>query len=138
MRITALILVMALAPGAAVAQVTTAEQEEVQRSTEAATTQQQSRLAAESSEQLEVPQRLLRTFELLRQPGMHPELMELLGIEAALEPDAGNDLEPSSAPMTTSAAALSKGAKIGIISAVVVVVLVLFVGLCAGDSCWWT
>ena len=33
----------------------------------------------------EIPERLQRTFELLRTPGYHPELVELLGLESVSE-----------------------------------------------------
>ena len=109
MRTTALILVIALAPGTAVAQVATA-QEEVQRSTEATTERQEDALSVDASERLQGSQRFRRTIELLRQPGFHPELMELLGLDSEVDADRESLL----ASTTTGPPALSTGAKIGI------------------------
>ena len=106
MKTTALILVIALAPGAAFAQVPTG-QEEVQRSTEATTERQKDTLSVDASERLQGPQSLQRTIKLLREPGFHPELVELLDLDSGVE--AGR--ESSLASTTTAPPALSRGVK---------------------------
>lgn len=103
----------------------------VQRATEAPTTPQVGALSVDASEQLvEVPQRLLRTFELFEQPGIHPEFVELLGLEA----EVAADRESSLASTTTGPAALDKGAKIAIVVDILAFAIVSFVYYCATHS----
>ncbi len=125
MRMTALILVIALAPGTAVAQVATA-QEKVQRSTEATTERHEDALSEDASERLQGAQGLRRTIELLRQPGFHPELMELLGLDSEVDADRESLL----ASTTTGPPALSTGNKIAIAVGVAVVALVIWAVAC--------
>ena len=131
MRTTALILVIALAPGTAVAQVATA-QEKVQRSTEATTERQEDALSVDASERLQGSKRFRRTIEQLRQPGFHPELIELLGLDSEVDAD-----RESSLASTTTMPALSTGVKVGIIVGVAIVVLVVIAltNLCKNGEC---
>ena len=119
MKTTALILVVALAPSAAIAQVATG-QEEVLRLAEAATTQQDVQLSVDASERLEVPQRLLRTFELLKEPGIHPELVELLGLNSELDAEGASSLASTTLP-----AALSTGNWVAIGAGIAIAVVLL-------------
>ena len=86
---TVLSLVIVLAPVTATAQ--EVEQNEAQPPADAIemarTAIAQERGAAETTSTsdvtlVDIPERLQRTFELLRTPGYHPELLELLGVES--------------------------------------------------------
>ena len=73
---------------------------------------------------VEIPERLQRTFDLLRAPGFHPELAELLGLESANKSGL-----PTSAP-----AALKTGywVLIGVGVGLAVVVIIFLATCCSG------
>ena len=126
MKATALILVIALAPGAALAQVPTGQQEAVCSAEAVDKQQHEVQLSADLSERVEVPQRLLRIFELMKQPGVHPELLELVEVS-----ESKASFTFASAPK----AALSGAQWTAIVAVIAVAAVVVIIALTC-SSCW--
>ena len=77
---------------------------------------------------IDIPERLQRTFELLRTPGYHPELVELLGLESIIK---------SSLPTAPPAALqTSHWIGIGVGIALAVILLVLAASGCLSQGCY--
>ena len=121
---TVLSLVIVLAPVTATAQ-EVGEQNVAQLPADA---KEMAPTAIDFFERPTVPESFQETLQLLRTPGWHPELMELLGLDSEVDADRESLL----ASTTTGPPALSKGAKIGIIIAVVAAVLVAVAVACQG------
>ena len=79
----------------------------------------------------EYPERLLRTFELLKQPGFQPELVELLGLDAELARAAA----VARLGATPAAAGVSTYTWTWIGIGIAVAVFIYFLAKCDEDSC---
>ena len=123
---TVLSLVIALAPVTATAQEVGA-QHVAQPPADAI---EMARTAINLFERPNVPESFEETLRLLRTPGWHPELMEILGLDSEVDADRESLL----ASTTTGPPALNRAVKWAIIVGIVIAALAIF-GYCnSGDD----